>query len=72
MKAKNLYINFCIIQLMLKRLYSIDIIKIFIFRYLWIMNITEIKYFIYKEDWRIVRIILDKIKILDPKYIIIN
>lgn len=72
MKAKNLYINFCMIQLMLKRLYSIDIIKIFIFRYLWIMNITEIKYFIYKEDWRIVRIILDKIKILDPKYIIIN
>lgn len=70
MKAKNLYINFCMIQLMLKRLYNIDIIKIFIFRYLWIMdnNITEIKYFIYKG----VRIILDKIKILNPKYIIIN
>lgn len=46
---------------MLKCLYNIDIIKIFIFRYLWIMNITEIKHFIYKG----VRSILNKIKILD-------
>lgn len=32
------------------------------------MNTTEIKHFIYKG----VRVILDKIKILDPKCIIIN